>query len=416
VTQLTVAAVATAFAAGGMAPAVSGSGAVLMVDDDGRASPASCDGHATAERAIQRAVAVAAPGSSVLVCPGTYREDVTIGRAKRGLTLRSVVPWGAQLIGPGSADAVVGVRGARGVVIDGFDIRVRGRILTWTRVPSPGDTSCRPAWLGISITGGASAVISGNRIDRGHRRCGYHGGILVSSSEVVVAGNVIRDWWSFGVGIFSERDPNEPYDVPDPTLRATVTGNQLRYVHRDYVREDAVVGDQPWHAAAIQSFDATLTDISENDIRGTSRYVGEVDEVSPLTHAIEVSSARGAVVVRDGRIHGDFRYGINVAGEYRAPIVGARVWRNEVTGTGAGMVLRRIDRSSIRSNRLTGNGSGIELVFARHNRVEENDARGNTGLDCRDRTREGDGTAGTRNFWIDDLGDDADPPGICRPG
>ncbi|MCL5744948.1 MAG: hypothetical protein M1541_13650, partial [Acidobacteria bacterium] len=46
-------------------------GAILFVDDDG----AQCPG---AFRTIQEAVAQAAPGSTILVCPGIYRKTVKL--------------------------------------------------------------------------------------------------------------------------------------------------------------------------------------------------------------------------------------------------------------------------------------------------------------------------------------------------
>lgn len=61
---------------------------VLVVDDDGKAVVGDCDALTSAYNSIQAAIGDASPGDTILVCPGTYGEALTI--AKGGLTIEGV--------------------------------------------------------------------------------------------------------------------------------------------------------------------------------------------------------------------------------------------------------------------------------------------------------------------------------------
>jgi hypothetical protein len=61
---------------------------------------------------------------------------------------------------------------------------------------------------------------------------------------------------------------------------------------------------------------------------------------------------------------------------------------------------------------LTSFGQGIRVHGESHS-IHDNDFRGNSGIDCVDASK-GDGTSGTANTWIRNLGRESDPRGICR--
>lgn len=131
--------------------------ATLVVDDDGMASSADCDASSSAYTTVQAAVAAASAGDTILVCPGTYTEQVTI--TTNGLTLQSVTPLAGVIKAPGGmADpkAIVRVNGATGVTI--LDFTISG----------PGDSSCDSLRYGVRVDGGGSATIDGNKIQDIH--------------------------------------------------------------------------------------------------------------------------------------------------------------------------------------------------------------------------------------------------------
>ena len=57
-----------------------------VVDDDGRATATDCNARAHAFKSVQEAVNAAAPGDTILICPGTYDEQVVV--TKSNLTIR----------------------------------------------------------------------------------------------------------------------------------------------------------------------------------------------------------------------------------------------------------------------------------------------------------------------------------------
>ncbi len=104
----------------------------LVVDDDGMASATDCDSTELASTSIAASVALATPGSTIRVCPGTYSTGgSTLNLNKAGLTV----------VGVGSAKPVIQTSGtnylflvtASGVTIDNLEIQK-----TDLGVPSPG--------------------------------------------------------------------------------------------------------------------------------------------------------------------------------------------------------------------------------------------------------------------------------------
>ncbi len=117
--------------------------------NDGSLEDAPCDvapNYAT----IQGAVNGASPDDTILVCPGTYTEQVTV--ATDDLSLMSVTPLLAIIDAPlsmASPEAVVHVAGATGVSIRDFTITG----------PTTGGA------IGIYVSGNGDATVDGNEID-----------------------------------------------------------------------------------------------------------------------------------------------------------------------------------------------------------------------------------------------------------
>jgi len=124
------------------------------VDDDGADCPNA------AYTSIQAAVAASGPGDRVKVCPGVYREQVTISSGQNGLVLFSQVPRAAVIkaplvmLDPGD---IVRVNGAENVGIRHFTISG----------PLPDHLFCSLfVRTGVRVDGGGSAKVWGTTSPR----------------------------------------------------------------------------------------------------------------------------------------------------------------------------------------------------------------------------------------------------------
>jgi hypothetical protein len=97
---ITIAAVAIAAPlAIGFAQSAHAAPATIVVDDDGQGSAADCNDATPAQSTVQGGVNTAVPTDIVLVCPGTYTEQVTIGQ---DLTLEGTDQAGVVIKAPAS--------------------------------------------------------------------------------------------------------------------------------------------------------------------------------------------------------------------------------------------------------------------------------------------------------------------------
>ena len=96
------------------------------VDGDGRAGAGGCGASTRAYRSIQSAVDASNANDRVVVCPGTYAQQVRITGHRDGLTLVSSTPYGATITQPASpthtdgATLLVKVDHVNGVLVRGF--------------------------------------------------------------------------------------------------------------------------------------------------------------------------------------------------------------------------------------------------------------------------------------------------------
>jgi uncharacterized protein DUF1565 len=184
-----------------------------IVDDDAQGSAMNCDDTTTAFATVGAAVAAAGSGDTVLVCPGTYVENINF--SGKAIAVRSVAGSMLTTLDGNAADSVVTFASGEGPasVLEGFTIR-NGRSGFDTpgfgngggiRISnaSPriyanavvGNRGC--AGVGISV-GFGSPVIEGNTIAE-NVQVGCTGGTggggigILGVSTAVIRNNIIRD-------------------------------------------------------------------------------------------------------------------------------------------------------------------------------------------------------------------------------
>jgi hypothetical protein len=178
----------------GTAPGASA--AVTLIVDK---ADVGCSAVASPFCTIQQAVDAAGPGTIVLVEPGIYIEQVSVGPGKDGLKLKSD-PFGAVTIkapNPTTAPGViVRVTGARNVLVAGFTIT------------GPGGPNCDSLTTGIRVEGNGKAFIRHDHITAIRfdplSGCQFGTGIRVgitgsTSGEAVITDTVIDDYQKGGV-------------------------------------------------------------------------------------------------------------------------------------------------------------------------------------------------------------------------
>jgi len=152
-----------------------------IVDDDARGSPTSCDDLTPTFATVGAGIAAAAAGDTVLVCPGSYVENVNF--AGKAIAVRSVAGPTVTILDGNAADSVVTFTSGEGPtsVLEGFTIR-NGR--SGFDTPGFGDGG------GIRIAN-ASPAIHGNAIVS-NRAC-VGAGMSIRFGSPVIEGNTIAD-------------------------------------------------------------------------------------------------------------------------------------------------------------------------------------------------------------------------------
>lgn len=351
----------------------SASAATRYVDDDKRECPSA------AYRFIQAAVNAASPGDTIKVCPGTYREQVTIPTGKDNIFLGSTVPYAAIIEAPsGMADekAIVRVRGARYATICSFTIT------------GPGEQECDSLRYGVLVDAGGSATIRQNYITQ-------------------IQDDVDPNFCPNGVGI----------QVGNPANGTTGTATLLDNTIDHY----QLYGIDVLHAGSNAR-------IIGNDITGD----GAEDEIGQEGIFVLAGATAHAAynTVRD-----------NAAGIFLEDAgSGIYIERNRFEDNNVGIYIVLTDYATVKYNAIRGNGNGIDLIADNHVQVLSNtvshsefvgifadrDARDNTitgnkisfsgRYDAEDDSV-GRRTGGTANYWDNNLCSsptEENRPGLCE--
>jgi len=372
----------------------------VRVDDDKAQCP-----HAKA-KTIGRALTLAPPGATILVCPGAYsgplrmtkpgvrvvgltgrRLDVTV-TAARGDRVTPIVEMSA----PGTSLANVTVRefncARTGVLVDNGpgsfteasvieNVTVRQGI-----ADNLDDCAFFDFGFGIAIGGVDADVAPGRALVRHSTIVARTDGVAVSAGSTAgIRHNVIERVVSFtdqsdgAIAIFGGTAR---------ILRNNLSGFNAGVWVLD---GQAVIGGGPRNG---------------NDIHGALEGVAlgvDAGQNVAARFGFQAMSAGVRATVADNDIHHNQEQGLEVR------TADSIVARNRIHDNGSNGILVEIPAE--------GNPPAAGNRFL-HNIATNNGVSEPGTLDCNDFTT-GTGTAGTANTWIDNIGESSFPPGICRP-
>jgi hypothetical protein len=381
------------------------------VDDDGRAGPGGCGSTRTAARHIQTAVNASGPGDAVVVCPGTYVEQVRIRGDRDGLTLRAAESFAAQIKSPRHLEAPYGFRYL--VLVDRVDdVTVRGfRVVTRTSGP------CEPVDGAMVAVRSQGTSFRGNRLQAPGTRTGdcYQGvGIAILDSftptgassftaTATIAANEVRDAVYIGIAAVGQSG----------RVRLDVAGNTVRAWFGA-----PPVGPAPGVLDVVSQFGIALLGRVAGTVRGNvvQGAIGAPEAapgfyygiaVSPTTCLCAGSDRNGAIDIR-GNLVRRVWYGVMLIGAHHVKVRG-----NEVRRVLVGVGLQDTRDSRVVNNEVRGAQGGIWVGGDSHaNRLADNVVAG-AGGSCQDGTS-GGRTAGTANTWTGNTAKHGDSPsGIC---
>lgn len=183
---------------------------------------------------ISAAVAGVPPSATILVCPGTYPEQVTITKP---LTLKGIVSGNASravivinpngILAPNTTSKVLGASIYAQVLVENITpagavdlvgITVDG---TFGNLPGCSDPNVGPDLVGIFYAQGTTGII--NQVTARHQlNSGCGSGIWAentagASQSVTIANNSVRNFDSWGIAALSNNSPS--------TLSATISKN-----------------------------------------------------------------------------------------------------------------------------------------------------------------------------------------------
>lgn len=343
---------------------------------------------------ISAAISAARNGDTVLVSPGTYRENITI--VGKSITIRAASsnPAYTVIAGKAGRSPVMIQNVGPGMVLRGFRIA--------------GGSAPEGQGGGITVANGASPVIAYNQIVSNHSNDG--GGILVynhSNPDIAynyIENNVVN---RFGGGVFAVRASN-------PSVHHNIiSGNHASGGGGIYLEND------PNNRAAYAGGLVTLNTITNNAASaeggGIMMRTGEVAKItrntitgnrSPYGGGMEIETNGSGPLVQGNVINGNAAPtspslpgsgsggGIAVFGQSTPLIQANTIYGNSSGVYGGGIVLAEGSRSLVVGNNIAANrvtstatGTGGGGIFGANsdfqiwnNVLRANSARGGGGL------------------------------------
>jgi parallel beta-helix repeat protein len=327
---------------------------------------------------VQEAIDAAVVNKTTIrVCPGTYRGTVSIDENNvDGLTIRAVKPWTATLM-PTSDQAPD---------TDLITIReVAHTQLVWLNMVFPTQTPCAKVNIAIRVEDAPDTSLRANHLrETGTDTlgdCGYSIGMSMRNSPgSTIAWNRIVDYRVRGINVSLSNG-------------ADVRGNTVRYRHAD--ESEAGGGN------GIVLHNSPHSSIQGNAVVSPS----SAGTTTPIMQSGITVLGSDDTLLSDNRVFWVLR-GIQAFNSNSSTISGNRVRHTTIVG-----FQLQTNGSTIQDNSAhAGDGTGIDVNQTSHDDLLiGNDFRNNGGTDCVDHS------PGPANTWIDNLGDESTPPGICIP-
>jgi parallel beta-helix repeat protein len=407
-------------------PASSSSWGALFVDDDHLQCP-----NAMFTR-IQDAVNASGPGATIKVCPGTYTEQVRIdGHVHDGLKLESLKSWQAIIKWPMLESfplALVSISNTNRVTVRDFTIsgpftfagcspdRHEGVLVddafdAWilhnhvTRIQNS-----NPALFGCQE---GDAVAIGRRT------------LLPSAGSARVEHNVIDEYQKNGVQVVNAGSSgtvrhNQITGSTDPAVQVIIASNGVVVFGGAAARVDHNVISNNNFTPFPLSTGIILDESPQNSSRVDHNLLFDND------FGIETDTQIGLEISHNDLFdhHGD---AITLCGDTTfgcGSAMNIKVMNNKVSSSdGSGIALFGAVANLLKGNYVTMNGTavpfdqtdGIRLdMQSEKNRLSENRLDHNIEHDCHDDSS-GTGTGATANAWVNNKGNTANRPDLCRP-
>ncbi len=293
-----------------------------VVDDDGPGSAASCDGPAAAFSTVGAAIAAAAGGDTVLVCPGTYIENITFGG--KAIAVRSTDGPAVTILDGNATDSVVTFANGETStsVLEGFTIRNGrsqfggGGILISSASPVirrnliVSNSACQA--LGILVSFG-SPLIEENTIAN-NLQTGCSGGtigggisILGSSTAVIRRNNIYGNGgieWGGGIALWAAGSPTIELNVISGNGANRGGGIGMVNDGSPSIRGNLIVRNQAQSGGGIYWSSSTLgmlvvnnTIADNNGVAGSGVFAEGSDQDTRLSNNIIVAAAGQTAVV-----------------------------------------------------------------------------------------------------------------------
>ncbi len=385
------------------------------VDNDGRAGPGGCGGSSHAAQSIQDAVDASGRGDTVVVCPGTYVEQVRIRGNRDGLTLRAARPFSAQIKAPRQVAAPLGFHHL--VLVERVDdVTVRGfRVVTRTAAP------CDTIEVAVAVIGARRSSIRGNRL----QAPGTDGGDCSQFIGIAVVDSLTDGQPGGGSSSFTASATIAANEVRDALFGGIMSIGQTGRVHLD-VASNTVrawfgrppVGEGPPTLGPTSQFGIGFFGRSAGTARNNvvQGAIGGPDSapgfqlgiyVAPSLVAQGAAGSDGKVVIR-GNLIRRLVTGVGLDG-----VRDVRVRGNTLRHVTVGLALSDTRDSRLSRNQVHATQTGITVGGQSHDdRVLDNVVTG-PGGSCQD-TTSGPGTAGTANSWTGNSATQPSSPlGIC---